>query len=51
MAEDSAGYEHCGFHREAVRMREVRQVTIKGVEYSVWKCTADPTHTKTLETE
>lgn len=52
MPEDAAGYERCAFHRgQAVRMRAVRTVTYGGVEYTVWKCTADPKHTKTIESE
>lgn len=50
MAKDAAGYEHCDFHREDVRMRPTREVEIDGVAYTVWVCTSDPTHTKTAET-
>lgn len=47
MPEDPQGYERCGF--DGARMREAREVEIKDTSYSVWKCTADPRHTKTVE--
>lgn len=49
MPEDPQGYERCGF--DGARMRPAREVTIKNTDYVVWRCTADPKHSKTIESE
>lgn len=43
---DSNGYEVCGFDK--ARMTPSREAEIGGETYVVFKCTANPIHTKTV---